>query len=446
MTARALLLFGTLATAFCAAAQAPDLADALTPRGVRTHMAALQRVADEHGGNRAAGTPGYAASVRYVEKTLREAGYRVRRQPFTISYSETLAETARVPGVGQLSPLVMEGSPSTQSRVTAPLALPSDPLGCSAESFNDLRGSVVLVRRGTCTFGQKSGHAADAGAVAVLIYNGADEPSDAPFFGSLGNTTVENFIPTAGLTRRTGERLAERLRQGELAVTLELRVRRTVRQTANVLAEPVTDAEPESVVMVGAHLDSVPEGPGINDNGSGVGLTLELARNLAASDRAEGVRFAFWGAEELGLLGSSHYVEGLSPAELEDIDAYLNFDMVASPNAAPFAYGDPAILETFGAAFAGRGLELIPDALGGRSDHAPFEDAGVRVAGLFSGAEGSKSGAEAKAYGGSAAPYDACYHQACDTLLGSRTPISTRYLDLFADAAADALQTLLDER
>ncbi len=409
-------------------------------------MAALQRVADANGGNRAAGSPGYAASLRYVEETLRRAGYRVRRQPFTVTFSETLAETALVPGIGQLSPLVMEGSPSTQSRVTAPLALPSDPLGCSAESFNDLRGAVVLIERGTCTFGQKSGHAADAGAVAVLIYNTSDEPADAPFFGSLGNTTVTNLIPTAGLMRRTGEQLVERLRQGDVAVTLELRVRRTVRQTANVLAEPVTDATPESIVMVGAHLDSVAEGPGINDNGSGVGLVLELARNLAASDRAEGVRFAFWGAEELGLLGSSHYVESLSPAELEGIDAYLNFDMVASPNAAPFAYGDPEIIETFGEAFAGQGLELIPDALGGRSDHAPFEDAGVRVAGLFSGAEGAKSAAEVEAYGGSEAAYDACYHQGCDTFAGSRTPTSTRYLDLLADAAADALQMLLEER
>lgn len=440
------MLFGTLLSTLSFAAQEPTLADALTPRGVRAHMAALQRVADEHGGNRAAGSPGYAASVRYVEETLRKAGYRVRRQPFTVSTRETLAETAQVPGVGQLSPLVMEGSPSTRGRVTASLALPSDPLGCSAESFNDLRGAVVLIERGTCTFAQKSGNAAAAGAAAALIYNGPGEPGDALFSGSLGDAPPEELVPTAGLTRRAGERLAERLQQGGAEVTLELRVRRGVRQTANVLAEPVADAEPRSVVMVGAHLDSVPEGPGINDNGSGVGLVLELARNLAAADRAEGVRFAFWGAEELGLLGSSHYVEELSPAELENIDAYLNLDMVASPNAAPFAYGDPEIIDTFGEAFAGRGLELIPDALGGRSDHAPFEDAGVRVAGLFSGAEGTKSAAEVRTYGGSATSYDACYHRACDTLLGSRTPISTRYLDLFADAAADALQQLLAER
>ena len=70
----------------------------------------------------------------------------------------------------------------------------------------------------------------------------------------------------------------------------------------------------------------------------------------------------------------------------------------------------------------------------------------MRVAGLFSGAEGTKSAAEVDTYGGTATPYDACYHRACDTFGGSRTPVSTRYLDLFADGAADALQNLLAER
>ena len=173
---------------------------------------------------------------------------------------------------------------------------------------------------------------------------------------------------------------------------------------------------------------------------------LELALKLAETGQAEGARFAFWGAEELGLLGSSHYVEALSASERQNIRAYLNFDMVSSPNAAPFAYGDPALTALFAEAFATRELSLLPDTLGGRSDHAPFEAAGVPVAGLFSGAESSKSLAETRSYGGTVVvPYDACYHQACDTLAHTNTPNARRYLDLMADAAADALQTLLGE-
>ncbi len=426
------------------AAGAQTLEEAVTPQGVRAHMAALQRVADANDGNRAAGTPGYAASVRYVERTLRAAGYKVTRQPFTLNVTNTLAETGRVLGEeNTLSPKVMAGSPNTPAGgVTAPLVRPQDPLGCTAEASAALHGAVVLLERGHCTFAEKSVNAASAGAVAVLIYN-SGEPDSFPLLGLLGDAPPADVVPTAGLTRAAGERLQGQLERGEVRVRLELRIKDTTRRTANVIAEP-PDAT-GSVVMVGAHLDSVAEGPGINDNGSGVGLTLELARQLAQAGNIQGVRFAFWGGEELGLLGSNRYVSSLSPTELENIRAYLNFDMVSSPNAAPFAYGDPELTGLFTATFAAGGLELLPDTIGGRSDHAPFRAAGVPVAGLFSGAGGTKPEAEVSIYGGDAAPYDACYHRACDTFSGSSTPTSSRYLDLLADAAASALQGLLSE-
>jgi Zn-dependent M28 family amino/carboxypeptidase len=428
--------------------QSTDLADAVTTRGVRAHMAALSRLADEHGGNRAAATPGYAASVRYVERTLQDVGYRVWRQPFTITFTETLAETGRVVGDGalDLEPAVMEGSPDTpEGGLQARLTVPAAPLGCAPEDFAGTRGTVVLVERGTCTFAMKSGNAARSGAAAVLIYNEASAPATEGFGGSLGDAPADSTVPTAGLTRGAGEALLARLGQGAVRVDLELRVSREERRTANVIAEAPGGAA-QSVVMLGAHLDSVPAGPGVNDNGSGTALVLELALRLAEMSDADGVRFAFWGAEELGLLGSAHYVSELSPAELGNIRAYLNFDMVSSPNAAPFVYGDPELTALFQETFAAQDLTLLPDTIGGASDHAPFEAAGVLVAGLFSGASGSKSPDEARTYGGRAgSAYDPCYHQACDTLAGTDTPTAQRYLDLMADAAADALQTLLAE-
>ena len=437
---------------------AHDLADAVTPQGVRAHMAAFQRVADANGGTRAAATPGYAASVRYVERTLRGAGYTVRRQPFTFTFSETLAQTGRVLGNGtHLTPIIMEGSPSTPAAgLEAPLSVPAAPLGCDAEDFAQTRGTVVLVERGTCTFATKAQHAAQAGVAAVLVYNEAAAPATDSFSGSLGDSGVEpgaavgvqpGTVPTAGLTRAEGERLREQLQQGDVRVALDLRVVTEERTTANVIAElPGGGSGDAQIVMLGAHLDSVAEGPGINDNGSGSALVLELALKLAQTGRAEGARFAFWGAEELGLLGSAHYVAELSPTELRNIRAYLNFDMVSSPNAAPFVYGDPALTALFTETFTAENLTLLPDALGGRSDHAPFEAAGVPVAGLFSGAEGSKSLGETRSYGGTVvAAYDGCYHEACDTLAHTDTPTARRYLDLMADAAAEALQTLLEE-
>lgn len=453
-----LLLAPIFLTPFTLAQAAADasLADAITPQGVRSHMAALQRIADANSGNRAAATPGYAASARYVQRTLENAGYRAWLQPFTITFSETLATSGRTVGedaggkgaVGRdaidLAPVVMAGSPSTPAAgLRARLTRPTDPLGCSPDDFTGVRGTVVLVERGTCTFAQKSQHAAQAGAAAVLVYNNMPAADEA-LSGSLGDAAAATTVPTAGLTRATGEQLAEGMGRGDVRVFLDLRVARERRQTANVLAEMPNTAQ--KVVMVGAHLDSVLAGPGINDNGSGVALGLELALKLAQTGNADGVRFAFWGAEELGLLGSEHYVSDLSPAELENLRAYLNFDMVSSPNAAPFVYGDPELRSLFQDTFAARDLRLLPDNLGGASDHAPFETAGVPVAGLFSGAGGSKSPGEARSYGGRAgSAYDSCYHRACDTLAGTDTPTANRYLDLMADAAAEALQTLLGE-
>ena len=130
-------------------------------------MAALQRLADANDGTRAAGTPGYAASVRYVEKTLRAAGYQVTRQPFTVTLTDTLAETGRVLGAeDSLEPKLMAGSPNTPvGGLVAPLVLPLDPLGCAAERTDRLRGAVALLKRGDCTFAQKSENAASARSV-----------------------------------------------------------------------------------------------------------------------------------------------------------------------------------------------------------------------------------------------------------------------------------------
>ena len=106
---------------------------------------------------------------------------------------------------------------------------------------------------------------------------------------------------------------------------------RQILPTANVLAEK-TGTNDDNVVMAGAHLDSVLAGPGINDNGSGSAAILEAAVQLAKLKPQNTLRFAWWGAEESGLVGSTNYVNGLSQAEKDRIALYLNFDMVGSPN------------------------------------------------------------------------------------------------------------------
>ncbi|MER6322703.1 M28 family metallopeptidase [Streptomyces coelicoflavus] len=210
----------------------------------------------------------------------------------------------------------------------------------------------------------------------------------------------------------------------------------------NLIADwPGGDAN--QVVMAGSHLDSVTSGPGINDNGSGSSAVLETALAVARSgyQPTKHLRFAWWGAEELGLVGSRSYVNSLGSAERAKISGYLNFDMIGSPNPGYFVYDDdPTIEKTFKDYFAGLGISTEIETEGdGRSDHAPFKNAGVPVGGLFSGADYRKTSAQAAKWGGTAGrPFDPCYHSSCDTTAN----IDDTALDRNSDAVAYAVWEL----
>ena len=277
------------------------LREAVTPGGILEHERRFAAIAEENGGNRAAGTPGYRASAEYVARTLREAGYEVKTQRFGL------------PDEG-------EGDATTNVIATSP------------------------------------------------------------------------------------------------------------------------EGDEEHTVMLGAHLDSVPAGPGINDNGSGSATVLEIAEEIAQLDEPprNRVRFAFWGGEELGLLGSNHYVERLSAGETEDIAVYLNFDMVASPNYVRFLYGSPEVTLVFENYFESQGLGTETFDLAGRSDHGPFAAEDIPVGGIFSGDSTIKTERQEEDHGGAAGePYDGCYHRSCDDL----DNINRRGLDESSDAAAHATAT-----
>jgi aminopeptidase S len=210
-----------------------------------------------------------------------------------------------------------------------------------------------------------------------------------------------------------------------------------------------------AVLMTGAHLDSVESGPGINDNGSGSAGVLEIALTVAASGYRphRHLRFAWWGAEELGLVGSRYYVDLLPRVDRAAISGYLNADMIGSPNPGYWVYdgdgstgaaatgtrGSAVIERALRAAFTARAVTPRDIDLGGASDHAAFLAAGIPVGGIFTGASGSKRPAEAELWGGTAgAPYDPCYHQFCDTL----DNIDVTALDRNADVLATVVWQL----
>ena len=310
--------------------------------------------------------------------------------------------------------------------------------------------AIALVQRGTCPFRQKAANADAAGAVAVVIFNEGNEDPNDDRFGVIAGTLdpPQMDIPVIGTSFAVGQELYNRLTGGQtVTVRVAVDAETITTATANVIADTPTGREDRTVV-VGAHLDSVDEGPGINDNGSGTSAILETALQMAELEiePVNRVRFAFWGAEEDGLIGSQYYVDHLPKRDLKDIALNLNHDMVGSPNFVRFVYdgdgsafgvdgpsGSGRIESVFVDYFASQGLATEPTEFDGRSDYDAFINAGIPAGGLFTGAEGIKTAAQAAIYGGTAgAPYDPCYHQACDTIAN----LSGTALDQMSDAIA----------
>ncbi len=414
---------------------APDFAAALRGRvsvdAMMADLAKLQDIAKANGDTRAVGTPGYDASVDYVVGKLRDKGFDVQTVQFDAHVFHSDPGSVTV-GDKSFEARALEFSLATPPvGVTGPLvAVPvdKDP-GCNASDYDGLpvNGAVVLVDRGTCSFAHKEDAAVQRGAVGMIV---ADNVIEEHMGGTLGENT-EAKIPVVSVSKADGALL--RFESG--SATLKLSAETKTLHARNVIAQTRTGLTSD-VVMAGAHLDSVPEGPGINDNGSGVAAVLETALQLGSSPQIHNaVRFGFWGAEELGLVGSRKYVESLDINALKDIALYLNFDMLASPNPGYFTYdgdqsmpsdtrGDPVVPE--GSAGIERSLVAYLSLAGktaqdtsfdGRSDYDGFTAAGIPSGGLFSGAEVKKTEAQAKLWGGAAdQPFDPNYHKSTDTL------------------------------
>lgn len=446
----------------------------VTVEGIREHQLALQQIADENGGNRAAGTTGYKASVDYIVEKATAAGYVVTLDEFT--YVEAFTEGSP-PELEEIAPephVFLAGSRPAfdgdfvtftgTGNVTAPVqpvdvVLPpgaapnTSTSACEAEDFAGfVPGNIALIQRGTCPYVTKAVNAQTAGAAGIILFNE----------GQPGRTAVPNnlplgaegvHIPGVGTSFDVGVDLAD---PGTVA-RVKTEVLEQLGESVNVIAE-TPGGDPTRTVVIGAHLDSVPEGPGINDNGSGSGGILEIAEVYAEQGRTprNKLRFMWYGAEEIGLVGSTKYVEGLTQDEKDDILAMLNFDMIGSPNFARYVYdgdgtagpegptGSGFIEDVFVEYFESQGLFNEPTAFDGRSDYGPFIAEGIPAGGLFTGAEQPKTPEQVAQYGGIAgAQLDPCYHAACDTFVGSgdgpeATPpgLGLVALDQMSDAAA----------
>ena len=440
------LLFATLLLAASATATpayaAPKKQDkdinkltkAVTVKGVLKHLRALQKVSDQYG-DRAAGRPGYGASVRYVRDQLRKAGYSPTVQQFQFQYAEEKSELERTSpsprefeeGADFLRNTFDSGSPKGSANGALYVVEPGGTTsGCEESDFDSMpSGSIALMQRGGCEFRFKALNAQNNGAAGAIIWN-----NTTGMINMIGDATGLT-IPTVFASQEAGT---------DLASTPGANVRVVVdydteqRTTYNVTAQ-TKKGNNKNVVMAGAHLDGIQDGAGMNDNGSGAAALLETAIKMKNEKPKNAVRFAWWGAEEEGLLGAEYYVEQLSEKQQKDIALYLNFDMVASANYMFGVYdgddsggtaddgsipeGSAQIEDVFEKFYSRAGEPSQDSAFDGRSDYGPFIAVGIPAGGLFTGAEVPKTPSEAAIYGGVAGEaYDPCYHQACDNLTG----------------------------
>ena len=445
-TSAAVLVASTLSSAPGYAGPEVDSSDfraEVTTAGITEHLQAFQRIGAANGNTRASGTPGYDQSVDYVVERLTAAGYVPKVQTFEFPFfrensPSTLAQTAPTPTTyanpGDFASMTYSASGTVTDKPVVVVDTQVTPTetstsGCEASDFPAaVSGAVALMQRGTCPFGAKVANAQTAGAVAAIIFNRGTAGNEGAIAGTLGAPQAAPGIPALGASFALGQDLSD----AATRVSITSDTESEIRDTYNVHAQ-TEGGNARRVVHAGAHLDSVVPGPGVNDNGSGSAAILEVAEAMADETPVNKVRFSWWGAEELNLLGSAHYVANLSAKQLANTALYLNFDMVGSPNYVRFVYdgdnskfpvgpgaaagppGSGEIEATFHDYFESQGLASAETPFSGRSDYGPFIAEGIPAGGLFTGAEGVKTAEEAALFGGQAGvAYDRCYHQACD--------------------------------
>lgn len=399
----------------------------ITEAGLRARLDTLTAVSSGSG-FRAVGSPGFDAAADLVAADLRAAGWAVVEDAFTTpSFTDpggsSLAMDGRSFGDGDIRPLIFAPAGDVSGPVVVIDWDPDVPepsrTGCTAADYGDLPdGAIVLVRSGPCLRRDQVLAAQQAGAGGFVVGYPSAASGDV-----LRPTLIDPGgleIPAVAASRPVGDALAAAASTGRTA-RLSTHASTKPAATRSIIGER-KGSQPDKVVMLGAHLDSVIDGPGLNDNGSGVAALLEIARALSGSRPRATIRLAFWSGEELGLHGSFRYVTALPQQARSAIVAYLNADMVASPNGFAGVYDEPsastgstAIRDLLSAAVGRAGAVPVMVDVSRGSDHLAFTQAGIPTGGVFSGAGESVSEQQAAASRSTAGlPADPCYHRPCD--------------------------------
>ena len=464
MTKWAAVVVVIAALTSCSSAEVPmsepsdfarDLADKVTVDGMYAHLRKLQEIADANRGSRAEGTPGYDASVDYVAQTLRDKGFDVQTPEFErLDRNQRGRPTLTVAGrdyhVDQASLLVTTPAGGLSALTLRPQKAP----GCSAADYGSVsvKGSIAVVDDTGCSVVDKQKTAVAKGAVALLVVS--DPGTSGGPAGLFTPGYYQQLTVPVGVIDNDANAA---LRRTNAPVRFVLDNKAVMVKSRNVVAQTKT-GDTKNVVLVGAHLDSVRSGPGINDNGSGVAAVLETAAALgSAAQMKNAVRFALWGSEEIGLEGSTKYVRALDRGQLDDIALYLNFDMLGSPNAGYFTYdgdqsgqpnpeipvravpsGSAGIERTLVGYLNLAGIRPADMPLAKFTGYSPFLTSGIPIGGLTTGSSQRKTEVQGRLWGGQAGvAFDPNYHTPGDTI----DNIDRQALSVMGPAVAYAVGT-----
>ncbi|KAJ2992693.1 hypothetical protein NUW58_g2085 [Xylaria curta] len=379
---------------------------------------------------RVIGSEGHRRTLEYVAAEIDRLGdyYKSSTQSFPAVMGQVFQSRLVLGHSVPESASAMSLTPPTPHKepVYGELAL-VDSEGCNTSDYpHELSGKIAFIKRGTCSFGTKSELAGRAGAIAAVVFNSnADGLS-----GTLGVPSPDH-VPTFGLSGKDAEPVIEKLKAGKVVDSIAFidSVVNTI-NTTNIVVQTV-EGDPENCVMLGAHSDSVTEGPGINDDGSGTLTLLEVATRLTQFSVKNCVRFAWWAGEEEGLLGSDYYVATLPEEENKKIRLFMDYDMMGSPNFAYQIYnatnavnptGSEQLRDLYIDWYKSKGLNYTFIPFDGRSDYDAFIRNGIPGGGIATGAEGIKTKEEELMFGGKAGDwYDPCYHQLCDDVSNVNT-------------------------
>ncbi|KAI0904787.1 peptidase family M28 [Ustulina deusta] len=372
---------------------------------------------------RVIGSEGHRRTLEYVAAEINRLGdyYTSWTQPFPAVMGQVF-QSRLVLGHSipeSASPMSLTPPTTGKEPVYGDLVLVSNQ-GCDASDYpEEVSGKIAFIMRGTCSFGTKSGLAGDAGAIAAVIFNS----ETGGLSGTLG-VPSPHHVATFGLSGKDAEPVIEKLKAGDVVDSIAFidSMVDTI-NTTNLIVQTV-EGDPENCVFLGAHSDSVGEGPGINDDGSGSLTLLEVATHLTKFSVKNCVRFAWWAGEEEGLLGSDYYVATLAEDENKKIRLFMDYDMMGSPNFAYQIYNATNALNPTGSEqlrnlyvdwYESKGLNYTFIPFDGRSDYDAFIRNGIPGGGIATGAEGVKTREEELMFGGKAGDwYDPCYHQLCD--------------------------------